>query len=682
MSRETIIPAIPSPKLDVVKSAQTMKEIHEVREGRRGDPLDRFVSVRDMLTDDDILQRLDARYYTEAEITGAFADYLKHDGTRALTGNWDAGAFTISAKSIKLDDTDASNHLELKWNEDAAADYVLNFLVGAGSRSLTLNGNLTVEAASLINQDLTTDASPTFASLSLGTGELTAGSINRAAGSLTLEIGGVAQATIATTGLTVTPTLLLSTCIDAAADVDKFLVLDAGNRVDYRTGAEVLSDIDASSVVTFAAVNAALAAANADIDVNDQDIENINQLAIGFTSPTYELEIREAANYLVGALRVYSDTLTHRPYLYLTKSHTDTPWTLTETIDNDRLGDIAFYGVSNVPAMALGANIYAIQNGAAGALVPTELIFQVASNAAISDTLKIEHDEITLGSGVSFTSTNQDETSYLGRVALGWIGHGNEAALQHRALALDGTNYAIYQGNLGSTYLNCADTKNIYFRRNNATITTLSELDDLTDGGDTILHTHSAAYAALGHLHDGQTLQCDNINSNGGAFSFTTTGDITLNHNLVLPANGAIKVADGNPQIVFDNANNWLEITGKVGIGMATGIVTPLEIPGNTINSSAKFGTFEIQSYAINNAWLADNTYHDGTNFRYRSDGYSIIFWFLAGGFAINTAPSGTAGNIPSFETRFQIDNAGNIIIPSLAGMGSRNVEADANGVL
>lgn len=41
--------------------------------------------------------------------------------------------------------------------------------------------------------------------------------------------------------------------------------------------------------------------------------------------------------------------------------------------------------------------------------------------------------------------------------------------------------------------------------------------------------------------------------------------------NVILAANGAIKVADGNPQIIFDNANNWLEITAdRVGIRTAT----------------------------------------------------------------------------------------------------------------
>ena len=110
-------------------------------------------------------------------------------------------------------DTDHSNHLTMKWNEDDSANRILNLLVAGGDRSLTLNENLTIGdgfdvtitaedaagsivldeqtfevegegtatqltklvnannaaatltlegVASVINQDVTTDASPTF----------------------------------------------------------------------------------------------------------------------------------------------------------------------------------------------------------------------------------------------------------------------------------------------------------------------------------------------------------------------------------------------------------------------------------------------------------------------------------------------------------------------------------------
>jgi len=206
----------------------------------------------------------------QALVTDGAADVegdLSVGGDLDVTGDADVTG-AVSADSFALADTDNSHHLSLTWNEDSAADYVLNLLVGGGTRSLTLNENftiddgsagtltfgsvctLTVELTSVLNQDLTTDASPTFAGCSLGTGELTAGSINRASGSLTLEIAGNAVITVAATSVTLAQTAVLSTCIDAGADVDKFLVLDASNNVDYRTGAEVFSDIGVVSECT------------------------------------------------------------------------------------------------------------------------------------------------------------------------------------------------------------------------------------------------------------------------------------------------------------------------------------------------------------------------------------------------------------------------------------------------
>jgi len=73
---------------------------------------------------------------------------------------------------IRLLDTDYSHYLALIWNENRAANQTLNFITGAGDRTVTLSGNLTVESASLVNQDLTSDASPSFGGLGL-TGNLT-----------------------------------------------------------------------------------------------------------------------------------------------------------------------------------------------------------------------------------------------------------------------------------------------------------------------------------------------------------------------------------------------------------------------------------------------------------------------------------------------------------------------------
>jgi len=78
---------------------------------------------------------------------------------------------------LKVQDTNFSNNLNLKWNEDDTVDRVLNFLVNAGDRSVSLSGNLTVESASILNQDLTTDANVTFAQVTAGNIQASANAI-------------------------------------------------------------------------------------------------------------------------------------------------------------------------------------------------------------------------------------------------------------------------------------------------------------------------------------------------------------------------------------------------------------------------------------------------------------------------------------------------------------------------
>lgn len=78
------------------------------------------------------------------------------------------------------------------WDDSADAAKFL-----AVGTSLSLSGT-TLNAI----QNLRTTDSPTFAGLSIGTGELTCGSINRASGTLTIEIGGTAELSITSTATT------------------------------------------------------------------------------------------------------------------------------------------------------------------------------------------------------------------------------------------------------------------------------------------------------------------------------------------------------------------------------------------------------------------------------------------------------------------------------------------------
>jgi len=87
------------------------------------------------------------------------------------------------------------------------------------------------------------------------------------------------------------------------------------------------------------------------------------------------------------------------------------------------------------------------------------------------------------------------------------------------------------------------------------------------------------ALALATHTHDGQTLQLDGVNSNGGAFPFTTTGKVTFNQDI--GTNGDIYLLDTKSigigpaleRLEFYAAGRasfegcWLTATGGIHVG-------------------------------------------------------------------------------------------------------------------
>ena len=161
-------------------------------------------------------------------------------------------ARTAIFAEVQIYDTDESNILTLDWAEDDSADRALDFKVNSGNRiidlsenlkildgqdielhasggekaqlaldtqnaerTLDLSGDLTVELDSVLNQDLSSDASPAFANLSLGTGELTAGKISRASGTLRFKIGETSLISILSTYVNVKKNLFVNETANA-----------------------------------------------------------------------------------------------------------------------------------------------------------------------------------------------------------------------------------------------------------------------------------------------------------------------------------------------------------------------------------------------------------------------------------------------------------------------------------
>jgi len=68
---------------------------------------------------------------------GLFAGILQN--TIVTDGN----LFGVVVGGVKINDTDESHTLELKWNEDDIADRILNILVGGADKTLDLRGSVT-----------------------------------------------------------------------------------------------------------------------------------------------------------------------------------------------------------------------------------------------------------------------------------------------------------------------------------------------------------------------------------------------------------------------------------------------------------------------------------------------------------------------------------------------------------
>jgi len=89
--------------------------------------------------------------------------------TSILTDCLVTTAITIPNTGLHILDTNASHDLIVSPGSNLTADRTLTLTTGDADRTLTLSANLTVEAASLVNQDLTTDATPQFSGLGLNT---------------------------------------------------------------------------------------------------------------------------------------------------------------------------------------------------------------------------------------------------------------------------------------------------------------------------------------------------------------------------------------------------------------------------------------------------------------------------------------------------------------------------------
>lgn len=178
---------------------------------------------------------LDGRYlqsYTETDtldsVVGRGATTATAITVGGLTVNGDltvSGAHTVKlAEEVQIEDS----LIVLNINEAGAPSEDAGFVVERGSE-----GNVAF---------IWDESADQFAVISTAETGTTAGDVT-IADYADIHVGALFTDDAATVG----GTLILNSVVNAGVDTDKFLVLDATGNVDFRTGAEVLSDIGAQA---------------------------------------------------------------------------------------------------------------------------------------------------------------------------------------------------------------------------------------------------------------------------------------------------------------------------------------------------------------------------------------------------------------------------------------------------
>ena len=142
--------------------------------------------------------------------------------------------------------------------------------------------------------------------------------------------------------------------------------------------------------------------------------------------------------------------------------------------------------------------------------------------------------------------------------------------------------------------------------------------------------------------------------------------------------NGVYYARFGNNNIVIG------ENSEKVGIGTLSP-VSKLHIDASaTSNSTLKVGTLEFQPYAVNNAWIGDNTYYNGGFYR-REAGYAGAFYFQGAEGQFRFADTDDAGTSysPVVQLKTHLDGrfgVGSNISTSTSDFTNSNFFVNSNG--
>jgi len=111
-----------------------------------------------------------------------------------------------------------------------------------------------------------------------------------------------------------------------------------------------------------------------------------------------------------------------------------------------------------------------------------------------------------------------------------------------------------------------------------------------------------------------------------------------------------------------------------------------IAIPGSATHSTLRVGGLEVQSFGANGNEITDNLYYNGSDWKYRANGFGSVIDYGVEGIKILTAPSGVAGATATLTLRMVIGNTGQIVLTALptssAGLPSGSLYTTAGAVM
>jgi len=127
---------------------------------------------------------------------------------------------------------------------------------------------------------------------------------------------------------------------------------------------------------------------------------------------------------------------------------------------------------------------------------------------------------------------------------------------------------------------------------------------------------------------------------------------------------GQVAFGTGTNQIGGDNGLFWDNINKRLGIGTTTPGNTFHISAFNTSNSQARIASLELQSFALNNAWIGENVFYNGSDFQRRNTGSAVLFYFAGNEGQFRCVGSGSAGTTTGLSNvQFKVNSDGTVAL-------------------